>query len=327
MEVSKTAEKPSIKANEVIRIEANAILQLCNRLGSSFDRAVDMMLSCRGRVIITGMGKSGLIARKIVATMNSTGTPSIFLHPSDAVHGDLGMVQEGDVVIILSKSGNTEELKTILPILKRIPVQIIGMVGNLDSLLGREADIVLDVSVEEEACPHDLAPTASTTASLVMGDALAIALLQERGFTPEDFAFFHPGGNLGKRLLLKVEELMKSGDAVPSVHQAVPLKDAILEITEKRLGATCVVDDDGILVGIITDGDLRRLLERDTDMKNLLAVDVMTRAPKVISPGILASSALAFMEEHKITQLIITDENNRPAGIIHMHDLVEAGLK
>ncbi len=327
MEANNKREKPSLKANEVIRIEADAVLRLCDRLGPPFDNAVDMMLSCRGRVIITGMGKSGLIARKIAATMNSTGTPSIFLHPSDAVHGDLGMVQKGDLVIILSKSGNTEELKTILPILKRIPVRIIGIVGNIDSLLGREADIVLDVSVEEEACPHDLAPTASTTASLVMGDALAIALLQERGFTPEDFALFHPGGNLGKRLLLKVEELMKSGNDVPSVHQAVPLKDAILEITEKRLGATCVVDDDGILVGIITDGDLRRLLERDTDMKNLLAVDVMTRAPKVISPGILASSALAFMEKHKITQLIITDENQRPAGIIHMHDLVEAGLK
>jgi arabinose-5-phosphate isomerase len=284
---------------EVIRIEAAALVALQETIGEDFVRAVKLLFDSPGRVIVTGIGKSGLIARKIVATMNSTGTPAIYLHPADAIHGDLGMVRSEDVVLLLSKSGNTEELKQIVPIFQRIGVSI---------------------------CPHNLAPTASTTAALALGDALAVALLHRRDFTPEDFALFHPGGSLGKRLLLRIDQMMNANEQMPVVHQAVALKDAILEITSKRLGATCVVDDEQKLVGIITDGDLRRLLERDTDMKNLLAVDVMNTRPKTIFPQTLAASALELMEKHKITQLIVTDEQRHPKGIVHMHDLVQLGL-
>jgi len=312
---------------EVIRIEAEALQSLVARLDDEFARAVHMIYESEGRIIVSGIGKSGIIARKIVATMNSTGTPAIYLHPADAIHGDLGMVRSEDVVLLISKSGNTDELKQILPIFKRIQVPIISILGNVSpSTLRDNSDITLDASVEEEACPHNLAPTASTTAALALGDAIAVALLKRRDFTPEDFALFHPGGSLGKRLLLRVAQIMTAGEEVPLVHQAVPLKDAILEITSKRLGATCVVDDDGLLVGVITDGDLRRLLERDTDMKNLLAVDVMNEHPKTIPSNMLASSALELMERHKITQLIVTDEAKAPCGIVHMHDLVQLGL-
>lgn len=312
---------------EVLRIEADALASLVDRLNGSFAAAVDLIYNCSGRVIVAGIGKSGLIARKIVATMNSTGTPAIYLHPSDAVHGDLGMVRGEDVVLLISKSGVTDELKLILPIFSRIGVKIISILGNSGaSALADVSDIVLDASVREEACPHNLAPTASTTAALAMGDALAVALLKKRDFTPEDFALFHPGGSLGKRLLLRVNALMITGENIPVVHQAVPLKDAILEMTSKRLGATCVVDDEGTLVGMITDGDLRRLLERDTDMTNLLAVDVMSTHPKTILGSMLAAGALELMEQHKITQLIVTDEARVPIGIVHMHDLVQLGL-
>ena len=312
---------------EVLRIEAEALASLVERIGEEFARAVELIYACQGRVIVAGIGKSGLIARKIVATMNSTGTPAIYLHPSDAVHGDLGMVRGEDVVLLISKSGVTDELKLILPIFSRIGVNIISILGNSGpSALAEVSDIVLDASVREEACPHNLAPTASTTAALAIGDALAVALLKKRDFTPEDFALFHPGGSLGKRLLLRVDELMITGDRIPAVHQAVPLKDAILEITSKRLGATCVTDDEGRLVGMITDGDLRRLLERDTDMTNLLAVDVMSTRPKTIHAGTLAAVALELMEQHKITQLIVTDAERKPIGIVHMHDLVQLGL-
>lgn len=310
----------------VIRIEANAVRELENRIGKEFDTAIGMLQKCNGRVIISGLGKSGLIARKIVATMNSTGTPSIFLHPSDAVHGDLGMVREEDVAIIISKSGNTEELKQIVQIFKRIGVKVIAMLGNLKSFLAEQVDVVLDVSVKEEACPFDLAPTASTTATLAMGDALAITLLHLRGFTAEDFALFHPGGTLGKRLLLRVDELMAKNDSVPIVHQSVWLRDAIIEMTTKRLGATGVVDDDGLLVGIITDGDLRRLLVRDVDVHVLIAADVMTKNPKTVFPNALAVSALEHMEQFSITQLIVVDPDKKPVGMIHLHELVKAGL-
>lgn len=312
---------------EVLRIEAAAVASLVDRIGPEFARAVDLIFRSTGRVIVAGIGKSGLIARKIVATMNSTGTPAIYLHPSDAIHGDLGMVRREDVVLLISKSGVTDELKLILPIFSRIGVPMISILGNSGpSALAEVSDIVLDASVREEACPHNLAPTASTTAALAMGDALAVALLKKRDFTAEDFALFHPGGSLGKRLLLRVQELMITGDRIPVVHQAVALKDAILEITSKRLGATCVVDDAGRLVGMITDGDLRRLLERDTDMKNLLAVDVMSTRPKTILPTTLAAGALELMEKHKITQLIVTNEAREPIGFVHMHDLVQLGL-
>ncbi len=312
---------------DVVRIEAEALLSIIDRIGEDFTRAVELIYHSKGRVIVAGIGKSGLIARKIVATMNSTGTPAIYLHPADAIHGDLGMVRSEDVVLLLSKSGVTEELKLILPIFSRIGVKVISILGNTGaSSLADHSDIILDASVREEACPHNLAPTASTTAALALGDALAVALLKKRDFTAEDFALFHPGGSLGKRLLLRVNEIMTAGDEVPRVHQAVPLKDAILEITSKRLGATCVTDDDGQLVGMITDGDLRRLLERDTDIKNLLAVDVMNTRPKTILSSTLAASALELMEQHKITQLIVTDEARVPIGIVHMHDLVQLGL-
>jgi arabinose-5-phosphate isomerase len=313
----------------VVTIETDALARLGASLDASFATAVRLLFECRGRVIVSGIGKSGIIARKIVATMNSTGTAAIYLHPADAIHGDLGMVRGEDVVLLLSKSGNTDELRQIVPIFRRIGVRVISILGNIDAslALAQASDVVLDASVREEACPHNLAPTASTTAALAMGDALAVALLELRDFTAEDFAMFHPGGALGRRLLLRVGELMTRGDAMPVVHRSVPLKDAILSITSHRLGATCVVDDAGVLAGIITDGDLRRLLERDTDLKNLLAVDVMSTRPKVIFPHTLAAAALEIMEEHKITQLVVVDAHRAPVGIVHMHDLVQLGLR
>ena len=311
---------------EVIRIEAEALAALEAKIDGTFEAAVDLISGCPGRVIVTGMGKSGLVARKVVATMNSTGTAAIFLHPSDAVHGDLGMVRKGDVVICISKSGDTEEIRQILPMLRRIGVSIISMVGNVSSHLARQSDVVLDISVKEEACPHDLAPTASTTATLAMGDALAIALLNKRGFTKEEFAVFHPGGNLGKRLFLQVDEMMVTGNNVPVVRREVPLSEAIVEMTSKRLGATCIVDDSGKLNGIITDGDLRRLLQRTKDITNVTAAEAMTKNPKTIRKDLLAATALEEMEEYKITQLVVVDDQHRPIGMLHLHDLVKAGL-
>jgi len=315
------------KGKEVVRIEADAVASLESRINESFQKAVDLIFGCKGRVIITGMGKSGLVARKIVATMNSTGTSAIFLHPSDAVHGDLGMVRKEDVVICISKSGDTEEIRDILPLFRRIGLKVISMVGSLNSHLGKHSDLVLDISVKEEACPYDLAPTASTTATLVMGDALAIALLEKRNFTKEDFAMFHPGGNLGKQLLLKIEEIMVSGDGVPVVREDVSLSDAIYEMTSKRFGATCVVDTNGTLTGMITDGDLRRLLGRMTNVADVKAKEVMTANPKTIRDNVLAVVALEDMERFNITQLIVVNERHRPVGMVHLHDLVKAGLR
>jgi arabinose-5-phosphate isomerase len=258
--------------------------------------------------------------------MNSTGTPAIFLHPSDAVHGDMGMVRNEDIVLCISKSGNTEEIVNLLPLFARIGVPIIAMVGNRNSKIARGASIILDISVEQEACTLDLAPTASTTVTLVLGDALAITLLEKRNFTREDFARYHPGGHIGKRLLLKVQEMMVKGDGIPLVREHVPLKDAILEMTSKRLGATCVVNEEGILTGIITDGDLRRMLTKTFNINSHRAVDVMSRNPKTIGPEALAATAMQQMEMFNITQLIVADECNKPIGLIHLHDLVKAGL-
>jgi len=314
------------KGKQVIRIEAQSIAALIDKVNGSFAQAVQIIFEAKGRIVITGMGKSGIIARKIVATMNSTGTPAIFLHPSDAVHGDLGMVRGEDVVICISKSGDTQEIRQLIPMFKRIGVPVISMLGTLNSPIGKESDVVLDISVAEEACPLDLAPTSSTTATLVMGDALAITLLEKRNFSKEDFAMFHPGGNLGKRLLLKIEELMTSGTQVPIVSLSTSLKDSILEMTTKRLGATCVVDEKGKLCGIITDGDLRRLLQGTTDVSAVTADQVMTRKPKTILLGALAASALREMENFNITQLIIVDQEHHPVGMVHLHDLVKAGL-
>jgi len=319
-------EKAIQKGKEVVRIEGRAVSDLEQRIDASFARAVELIIRCNGRVIVTGVGKSGIIARKIVATMNSTGTPSVFLHPSDAVHGDLGIVRHDDVVICISKSGNTQELSSLLPMFKRIGVPIISLLGKSGSVLERESTVVLDASVEEEACPHDLAPTSSTTATLALGDALAIALLDRREFSKEDFALYHPGGTLGKRLLLKVDELMMTGDAVPRVTGNVPMRDAIVEMTSKRLGCTCVVGSDGLLEGVITDGDLRRLLQKGADINSLTAGEAMTRHPKTARQGTLAVVVLQEMESYNITQLIIVDGGNRPVGVVHLHDLVKAGL-
>jgi arabinose-5-phosphate isomerase len=315
------------KGKEIIRIEAEAVAALESRINGNFAAAVDLLFNAKGRIVLTGMGKSGIIARKIAATMNSTGTPSAFMHPSDAVHGDLGMVTPDDVVICISKSGDTAELRQLLPRFHHLGVKVIAMVGNLNSPLSKQSDIVLDISVREEACPYDLAPTSSTTAALAMGDALAITLLQKRNFTKEDFASFHPGGSLGKQLILKVEAMMITGQDIPIVKETVSLSDAIVEISSKRLGATCVVDHAGVLCGILTDGDLRRLLQRTTNISNLTANQVMTRNPKTIRQDILAAQALKLMESYKITQLVVVDGDRRPVGILHLHDLVEAGLR
>jgi arabinose-5-phosphate isomerase len=311
---------------EVIEIEAGAVGALTESINEQFARAVDLIYHSEGRVVLSGMGKSGLVARKIVATLNSTGTAAIFLHPTDALHGDLGMVRKDDVVILISKSGETEEIINLLPMLKRLNVTLIAMSGKEDSKLARECDLFLSIAVKEEACPHDLAPTASTTATMVIGDALSVTLLKKRGFTAEDFAFLHPGGSLGKRLSLKIKEIMTQGDKIPVVREDCHIKDVIFEITSKRLGATCVVDSNGILSGIVTDGDLRRLLEKTLDIKELKARDIMTKNPKVMNPDYLASFALQQMENYKITSLIIINGDKHPVGIIHLHDLINLGL-
>lgn len=315
------------KGKETVRIECKAVKSLEERIDNNFAKAVNLIFNSNGRVVFTGIGKSGLIARKIVATFNSTGTAAIYLHPTDALHGDLGMVREGDTIILLSKAGNTEELLSLIPMLKRLNITIIGMLGNLDSKIANSCDIILDVRVDEEACPHDLAPTSSTTVSLVMGDALAIALLELRGFTAEDFAMLHPGGSLGKRLSLKISEIMYQGKDIPMVNENDSLKETILEITTKRLGTTCVVDENNKLTGIITDGDLRRLLEKTLNINDLNAIDVMSNNPKTISKGFLASFALQQMENYNITSLIVVNGSNEPEGIIHLHDLVKLGLQ
>jgi arabinose-5-phosphate isomerase len=311
----------------VVKIEAEAVANLEGSINNDFAKAVQTIYESTGRVVLTGMGKSGLIARKIVATLNSTGTAAIYLHPTDALHGDLGMVRKEDVVILISKSGSTEEIAKLLPMLKRLGVKLIAMSGNPSSSLVKQSDIFLNISVKEEACPHDLAPTSSTTATLVMGDALSVALLQKRGFTAEDFALLHPGGSLGKRLSLKIDEIMIKGDGVPVVKENSSIKDIILEMTSKRLGTTCVVDNAGKLSGIITDGDLRRLLEKTMDVKHLVATDIMSKKPKVTEKDYLASFALQLMENHKITSLIVTDKNKKPIGIVHLHDLINLGLQ
>ncbi len=322
-----TSEQIIAKGKAVIRIEGDAILSLIDNIDKNFAQAVELIFNSHGRVVFTGMGKSGIIARKIVATLNSTGTAAIFMHPTDALHGDLGMVRKNDIVILISKSGHTEELLQLVPMFKRIDVTIIGILGEADSKLARECDIVLNAGVKEEACPHDLAPTTSTTVALVLGDALAIALLEKRGFTIEDFAMLHPGGSLGKRLSLKIEEIMISGKDIPVVSEKESIKDAILMITSKRLGATCVVNNEGFLTGIITDGDLRRLLERTLDIKSLTAKDIMTKNPKTINKDFLASFALQQMENFNITSIIVVDKLNKPEGIVHLHDLVKLGLQ
>ncbi len=313
-------------ARRVLRIEAEAIRALADRLDQAFVRALDMLEACRGRVVLTGMGKSGFIAKKIAATFASTGTPALFLHPAEGVHGDLGMVVRGDVVVAVSNSGETEEIAELLPAFQRLGLGLIALVGNPLSTLARESDVVLDVGVAEEACPMNLAPTASTTAALAMGDALAVALLERRGIREEDFALIHPGGALGKKLLLKVQDLMHRGDELPLVNQDVPMREAIPIISGKRLGMTGVTDGGGKVVGIITDGDLRRALQRWPELLERPVHAIMTRQPKCIGKGELAAKAVQVMEEHAITSLLIVDGAGRPEGVIHLHDLLRAGV-
>ncbi len=315
-------------AKNVLKIEADAVEALIDRVGQPFADAVAMILGCQGRVVISGMGKSGLICQKIAATMASTGTPALFLHPAEGIHGDLGMLMKGDVVIAVSNSGETEEITRILPVIKRMGLPLIAMSGNPRSALARAGDVFLDISIKEEACPLGLAPTASTTATLAMGDALAVSLLIERGFRPEDFALFHPGGALGKKLLLRIEDLMHVDEEMPLVREETLLRDALFEITSKKMGVTGVVDGQGTLVGVFSDGDLRRSLEKGLDVLNRPISEVMSRRPKRILRSNLAAKGLQKMEEHAITSLFVfeNEESTAPVGILHMHDLLKAGV-
>lgn len=310
----------------VLMTEASAISALVNRIDHKFAEACQYLLSCTGRIIVMGMGKSGHIGRKIASTFASTGTPSFFVHPGEARHGDFGMITNNDVVLAISNSGETQELLTILPFIKRLDIPLVSITGKPFSSLAQAANINIDVSVEQEACPHGLAPTSSTTAALAMGDALAIALLQKRGFTAEDFALSHPGGTLGRRLLLKVNDIMHVGDAIPRVDFNAFLKTALVEITQKKLGMTTVIQDDGQLAGVFTDGDVRRAFDNNADVHKSAISKHMTKNPKVINQNILAAEALRIMETYKITSLIVTNEQNQPIGVVHLHDLLRAGV-
>lgn len=313
-------------ALSVLEIESEAIKALASRLDDSFNQACDIILNCQGRVVVLGMGKSGHIGNKIAATLASTGTPAFFVHPGEASHGDMGMIQPEDTVILLSNSGNTRELISLIPLFKRQGNRIVALLGKTASEIAETADVTLDVSVAQEACPLNLAPTASTTAALAMGDALAVALLKARNFTEADFAKSHPGGKLGRRLLLRVSDLMHKGEAIPLVSEETLVKDAILEITSKKLGFTAVVSPAGQLQGIFTDGDLRRSLEQSIDFTNTPVMKVMSKDVKTIPQDKLAAEALLFMNENKITALVIQDENQRIQGVLHLHDLLKAGV-
>jgi arabinose-5-phosphate isomerase len=314
------------KARQIIRKEAKAISDLEEKIDQEFVKAVKLVLGCRGKVIVTGIGKSGIIGKKIAATLASTGTAAIFLHPAEGVHGDLGMICREDVVIVITKSGSTDELYQMVPLIKRLGVPIITFTANLKSQVAEKSDVVIDVSVEEEACSNNLVPTSSTTAALVMGDALALTLLEERGFSSEDFALLHPAGHLGKMLLLRVSDIMHTGGQIPLVKENTSMKNAILEMTSKRFGATAVVNDNGELVGIFTDGDLRRLVEKTDEIFKFKAKEVMTSNPKTIEGEELAARALNIMESYNITCLIITNGKKQPTGIVHLHDLLKSGV-
>lgn len=305
----------------VLRIEAQALQEVLERLDSSFERAVELLLCCKGRVVVTGMGKSGLIGRKISATLSSTGTPSFFLHPAEALHGDLGMLARGDALLAITYGGETEEILNLLETLKRLEMPIVTLTGKPGSTLALASDVVIDVSVKEEACTLNLAPTASTAVAMAVGDALAVSLLERRGFKPADFAALHPAGRLGKKLL-RVEHLMHSGDAVPRVSPATPMPATFHEMSAKKLGMTTVIAADGKLLGILTDGDLRRLMEKHGgDTLSMTAGDCMVRTPQTISPNLLASEALNLMEKKKITSVVVVDGSQRVLGVVHLHDL------
>ena len=330
----KTASRPSDPPNDgsvaegrrVLKIEARAVQALVDRLDAQFDKAVDMLLRCKGKVVVSGMGKSGLVGQKIAATMASTGTPAFFLHPAEGIHGDLGMLGRADVLIAISNSGETQEILQLLPYVERMGIPVVSMTGRMTSTLAKNSDVALDVSVSEEACPLGLAPTASTTATLAMGDALAVVLLQKRGFKEEDFAQFHPGGALGRRLLIRVKDLMHGGADMPMVSEAVPATAAILEISAKKLGMTTVVDGNGKLVGIITDGDLRRFVQQGGDFAKVTAGDLASRHPKTIAPDDLAAKAVERIERFSITTLVVTEGEGKIVGVIHLHDLLKNGI-
>jgi arabinose-5-phosphate isomerase len=313
------------RARRVLGIEANALEDMRARLGDGFTQAIEILLACRGKVVVAGIGKAGLVGRKLAATFASTGTTAVFLHAAEASHGDAGTVARGDVLLALSYSGETEVLG-LLPVVRRFGVPVVAITGNADSSLARGADVVLDVSVGDEGCPLGLAPMASTTAMMALGDAIAAVLLEERGFTSADFALLHPGGALGRRLV-RVEDLMRRGDAVPIVGVEAPLPDVLAEMTAKRLGMTVVLDATGDVAGIVTDGDLRRALGRTSDVRALTARDLMTRTPKTIAPSALGAQAWAVMEQHQITSLLVLAEGGRtPAGVVHLHDILRAGV-
>ena len=309
-----------------VEMEALAVSAMTQGINGDFSLACQIILACEGRVVVTGMGKSGHIGNKIAATLASTGTPAFFVHPGEASHGDLGMITRSDVVIAISNSGKTTEVVTLLPLIKRLGVPLISMTGDTESLLSQTADANLDVSVSSEACPLNLAPTTSTTVTLVMGDALAIALLESRGFSAEDFAFSHPGGTLGRKLLLRVGDIMHKDADMPRVAPDQPLHDALLEMTQKGFGMTTVVGDDNRLLGVFTDGDLRRVIDQKIDLGNALMADVMSNNPRTISRDILAAEALTIMEKSAITALIVEDDRHRPVGVLHMHDILRAGV-
>jgi arabinose-5-phosphate isomerase len=313
-------------AQRTLRLEIEAVEGLLAHINADFVSACEMILASKGRVVVVGMGKSGHIARKIAATLASTGTPSFFVHPAEASHGDMGMITSADIILALSNSGTTAEIVTLLPLIKRLGIKMISLTGNPNSTLAKAAEVNLNAHVVHEACPLNLAPTSSTTAALAMGDALAIALLDARGFTAEDFAFSHPGGALGRRLLLKVEHVMHTGEQLPLVARGTPLRDSLMEMTRKGLGMTAIVEPDGRLAGIFTDGDLRRTLDRTIDIRQASIDEVMTVHGKTVRPEMLAAEALKIMEDHKIGALIVVDENDRPVGAFNLQDLLRAGV-
>lgn len=314
-------------AKRVLRIEAEAVYSLIDKLNNNFEKAVEMIFESKGRVVVIGMGKSGLVGRKIAATLSSTGTPAFFLHPAEASHGDLGMVTSNDIILAVSNSGETEEIIGLIPFLKRYNVKIISITGNQNSTLSKAADVILDVSVKEEACPIGIVPTSSTTAAMAMGDALAVALLLKRGFKEEDFAFFHPRGSIGKKLFTKVKDLMHTGNDLPLVTPDLPMSKTVIEMSSKRLGHTIVISSEGKIAGIITDGDVRRGLEKwGGKLFEMSAGEVMTKNPKTISEDELAAKALSIMENYSITALIVPDEDYKPVGLIHLHDILRHGI-
>lgn len=311
-------------AVDVLINEAQAIEALTQYIDDQFEAAVLEILQLKGRVVVTGIGKSANIGHKLVATLNSTGTPSLFMHAADAIHGDLGMIQQADIVLCISKSGNTEELKVLVPLIRQTTVKIIALVSNTDSYLAKQADFVLNATIGEEACPHNLAPTTSTTAHLAMGDALAVSLLEARGFTAQDFARYHPGGALGKRLYLTVDDLVHTEK--PLVQPDTPIREVIMEISSRRLGAAAVVDEGGVLQGIITDGDLRRMLERFEDLSGIIASDIMSGSPRLVDSGTMAIDALELMERHNISQLLVVTKQKELLGFVHLHDFLKEGI-